>query len=69
MLDAAHIFAGRIARKKYGRAGHALTCVLESHTQDGSVGEYNAFIGYRPAGRHNAGTTVGSNERFSVYLS
>jgi hypothetical protein len=68
MKEAAQIFADRMARKKYGKGGYARTCNLESHSQDGTLGEYNAFLGYTPAGKHNQGSTVGSNERFSVYL-
>jgi hypothetical protein len=67
MSEAAEIFAGRIARKKYGKTGYSRTCNLESWSEDQTLGEYNAFIGYTPAGKHNQGTTVGGNIRFSVY--
>ena len=66
MSEAAEIFAGRMARKKYGKTGYCRTCNLESWSQDQTLGEYNAFIGYTPAGKHNRGTTVGGNIRFSV---
>ena len=68
MQEAAEIFANRIARKKYGRNGYARTCHRESTTIDGGMAEYNAFLGYTPAGKHNAGTTVGANEHFSVRI-
>jgi hypothetical protein len=67
MSEAAEIFADRMARKKYGKTGYARTCNLESWSQDQTLGEYSAFIGYTPAGKHNRGTTVGGNIRFSVY--
>ena len=66
MSEAAEIFAGRMARKKYGKTGYCRTCNLESWSQDQTLGEFNAFIGYTPAGKHNRGTTVGGNIRFSV---
>ena len=67
MSEAAGIFADRMARKKYGKTGYARTCNLESWSQDQTLGEYSAFIGHAPAGKHNRGTTVGGNIRFSVY--
>jgi len=67
MSEAAEIFAARIARKKYGKSGYCRICNLESWSQDRSLGEYNAFIGYTPA--HNQGQTVGNNTRFSVRLA
>lgn len=69
MSEAAETFAGRMARKKYGKTGYCRTCNLESWSQDQTLGEFNAFIGYTPAGKHNKGTTVGGNIRFSVRLS
>lgn len=64
MREAAEIFAGRKARKAYGRGGYARTCSLESWSRDDhTVGEYNAFIGYR-TGRNE---TTGRNVRFTVY--
>ena len=67
MSEAAEIFSGRIARKKYGKTGYSRICNLECWSEDQTLGEYNAFIGYTPAGKHNQGTTVGGNIRFSVY--
>jgi hypothetical protein len=67
MSEAAGYFADRLAQKSYGKSGYARTCNLESWSQDNTLGEYNAFIGYTPSGKHNIGTTVGSNIRFSVY--
>jgi len=69
MSEAAEIFAARIARKEFGKSGYFLICNLESWSLDHSLGEYNAFIGYTPAGKHNQGQTVGNNIRFSVRLA
>lgn len=68
MSEAAEIFATREARKRYGRTAHARTCNQNAYAQDGSFSEYNAFIGYTPAGKHNIGTTIGTNFLFSVYV-
>jgi hypothetical protein len=65
MRDAAEIFASRIARKHYGRSAYARTLNLNSWSQDNTVGEYDAFVGYR-TGTHE---TTGHNERFTVTLS
>ena len=67
MSEAAGFFTDRIARKHYGKSGYCRTLNLESWSQDNTLGEYCAFIGYTPKGKHNIGTTVGSNIRFSVY--
>ena len=67
MRDAAGEFANRIARKTFGKTAYARTCNRSSWNADNTLGEYDAFIGYTPAGKHNIGTTVGSNIRFSVY--
>jgi hypothetical protein len=67
MSDAAGHFADRLARKTYGKSGYARTVNLSSCNADNTLGEYNAFIGYTPAGKHNRNTTVGRNIRFSVY--
>jgi hypothetical protein len=63
MKEAAEIFAARKARAAYGRAGYARTCNLESWSQDGTLGEFNAFIGVT-TGQHE---TTGSNVFFTVY--
>ena len=68
MSEAAEIFANRIARKNYGKRGYCRTCNLNSWSRDHSLGEYQAFIGYTPAGKHNRNSTAGNNIRFSVYL-
>ena len=62
MNEAAEIFAGRMARALYGRKGYARTCTKNSWSQDGTLGEYNAFIGYS-TGQNE---TTGSNTYFSV---
>ena len=67
MSEAAGYFANRIARKTFGKTAYARTCNRSSWNADNTLGEYDAFIGYTPAGKHNIGTTVGGNIRFSVY--
>jgi hypothetical protein len=62
MHEAAEIFAARKARALFGRSGYARTCNLESYSQDGTLGEYNAFVGYS-TGRNE---TTGRNVRFTV---
>lgn len=62
---AAEAFAGRKARAAFGRKGYARTCNLESWSQDGAFGEFNAFIGYR-TGQHE---TTGYNVRFTVRIT
>jgi hypothetical protein len=65
MRDAAEIFATRLARKSYGRSAYARTLNLNSWSQDNTVGEYDAFVGYR-TGPHE---TTGHNARFTVIRS
>jgi hypothetical protein len=61
MTDAAEIFAARKARAFFGRSGYVRTCTLESYSQDGQLGEYNAFVGYSTGSE-----TTGRNVRFTV---
>jgi len=63
MIEAATQFAARKARAAFGRKGYVRLCNLESWASDGSLAEYNAFIGYRSA----PGETTGHNVRFTVY--
>lgn len=63
MNEAAEIFAGRMARKAYGRGGYCRTCTKTSWAQDGSLGEFSAFIGYNTSIRE----TTGHNINFTVY--
>jgi hypothetical protein len=63
MKEAAQIFADRKARKTYGKGGYARTCTLGSWSQDNSVGEFSAFLGYS-TGRNE---TTGGNAYFTVY--
>ena len=60
--EAAQIIAMRKAKAAYGRNGYARTCVLDSYSQDGSVAEFCAFIGYRSAPYETTGHSV----RFTV---
>lgn len=62
MKEAAEIIAGRKARAAFGRRGYARTCNLESWSQDGTIGEFNAFIGYSTAPHE----TTGHNVRFTL---
>ncbi len=64
MRVAAETFATRMARREFGRQGYARTCNLTSWSQDGSLGEYHAFIGYR-TGQHE---TTGRDVQFTVLL-
>jgi hypothetical protein len=65
MKEAAEIFANRKARSAFGRRGYARTCNLESWSQDNTIGEFEAFIGYRTARNE----TTGRNARFTVFLN
>lgn len=60
-FDAGYYFAGVMARREYGRRGHVGPCRLQSWTEDGSCGEYEAFIGVS-----NGNGMSGHNIRFSV---
>lgn len=60
--DAAEIFAKRAARRAFGKRGLVRTLNEDSYTEDFSLVEFNAFIGY-PSG-HNE--TTGRNVRFTV---
>lgn len=62
MRDAAAVFAARAARREYGRHATVRTLTLESWSNDGSCGEYSAFVGLR-TGLHE---TSGHNVRFVV---
>ena len=63
MREAAAIFAARMARKFYGSKGYCRSCVMGSYSQDGSLAEFSAFIGYT-TGRNE---TTGHNVSFTVY--
>lgn len=65
MKEAANIFANRKARAIFGRWAYARTCETESWSQDNSLGEFNAFIGYQTG----AGETTGKNVRFTVEIA
>lgn len=64
MNEAAEVFATRKAKATYGKSAYARTCTKQSWSQDGTIGEYNAFIGYR-TGQNE---TTGSNVHFTVRL-
>ena len=58
-IDAATVFANRLARREYGRKGYARTVRPDSWTPDGSSHTFEVFIG-TDGPQH--GTTVGRNE-------
>ncbi len=60
--EAAEIFANRAARREFGKSGYARTCTMGSRTQDESVAEFQAFVGYS-TGRNE---TTGHNINFTV---
>lgn len=62
MKEAAEKFAGIKARARYGRRGYCRTCTLRSWSQDNTLGEFSAFIGYRTAPQE----TTGANVNFTV---
>lgn len=62
--SAAEVFAARLARRAFGRRGLVRTLVEDSYTDDRSLIEYAAFIGY-PSGRNE---TTGHNIRFTVRI-
>ena len=43
---AAEVFAARAARKRYGRSGYCRVLRMGSYSQDRTLVEYEAFIGY-----------------------
>jgi len=62
--EAAEIFAGRAARRRYGRNAYCRTLRLDSWTQDGRQHNYQAFIGRSVRGA--PGTTSGCDEWLCV---
>lgn len=60
--EVGEIFAQRKARRLYGRRGQVGAIRVDSYSQDGSVMEFDAFIG-RPA---PGGGLAGHNVRFTV---
>lgn len=60
--DAAEVFARRAARRAFGRRGIVRTLIEDSYTEDFSLVEFNAFIGYAI----DRNETTGHNYRFTV---
>lgn len=56
--EAAMIFASRAARKAYGRKGYGRTLLCNAWSQDFTMHEYSAFIGYRSGQNETTGYTV-----------
>ena len=63
--EAARVFATRLARKKYGRAGYCRTLRLDSWTEDSKNHTFQAFIGR--AVRGEPGATTGNDEWIFVH--
>jgi hypothetical protein len=61
MKEAAAIFAARLARREFGKRGEARTCTIGSYSQDGTLGEFSAFIGLTKGNE-----TTGRNVSFTV---
>jgi len=60
--EAAEVFAARAARRSYGRRGYCRTFLVGSHSQDYSMIECSAFIGYTTGPNE----TTGHNINFTV---
>lgn len=60
--DAAKVFALREARRAFGKRGLVRILYVDCCTEDGTLAEFEAFIGY--ASGHNE--TTGRNVRFTV---
>lgn len=65
--EAAHVFAARLAQRRYGKRGEARAIRLNSWNQDGTWASFEAFVGYSVKG--NPGCTSGRNEWFYVTIS
>ena len=63
MKAAAAHFAGIKARKRYGKRGHCRICNLGSWSQDNTLGEFSAFIGYTSRSHE----TTGANVNFTIF--
>jgi hypothetical protein len=63
--EAAGVFALRKARAKYGSSAQVGALRLDCWSQDGTLSEYEAFIGHS-TGRNQ---TTGNNVRFTVRRS
>jgi hypothetical protein len=63
MREAAMTFAGRIARRNYGRRGVVRVLRQDCTNQDCTLAEYEAFVGLTD--RQNQ--TTGHNIRFTVH--
>jgi len=56
--EAAELFAARAARRKYGRRGCVAAFRIGSHTEDMSLVEAEAFIGYRTGLNQTTGGNI-----------
>lgn len=64
--DAAKVFAGRMARRQYGRREYVRTVRPDSWAADGSSHTFEVFIGV-DGPQH--GTTIGRNEWLYVHVA
>lgn len=60
--DAARVFSLREARRAFGKRGLVRMLYVDCCTEDGTLAEFEAFIGY-PSGRNE---TTGRSVRFTV---
>lgn len=65
MTEAAVVFANRAAKRKYGGTAYCRTCTMGAYSENGSLAEFSAFVGYT-TGRNE---TTGHNINFTVYVS
>lgn len=63
--QAAEIFAGRMARREFGRSSRVGALRRDGTRVDGGMAEFDAFIGRR-TGQNQ---TTGRNVRFSVFCA
>ena len=58
MRDAAETFALRQARALFGRNAYVRTLTLGSQSFDNTVGEWQAFVGYRTGSNETTGRNI-----------
>jgi hypothetical protein len=64
--DSGWAVADMLARRYYGRRGHAHTCRLDSWAANGSYYRFEAFVGV-PSRERGSNATVGRNIWFTIY--
>ncbi len=66
--DAAHIFADRLAKREYGKAGYCHHVRLDTYREDGRSYNYQAFIGKDQPKRYGGGCS-GRNIWLTVWIA